>query len=204
MRARRRGSLGIPILFAILIGCAAQGMALAAPEDWDWNYNGVIGRRDAGNKDWEPFKNYDEIGVEASWGKADEPLMFATDFFASQDSQRTGNKTLVSNCYELDLGLRKIWTFSKRWNPYGGAGFSFANSSADRSVHGGTESSNDTTYGLWIGGGIFYRIGMNLNVGIALRANLMDGYRVFGEDRNANSTHIGLVIGWGAERGGEK
>src|SRR5262249_5584684 len=81
MKARRRGKLAIPILFAILIGCAAPGVALASAEDWDWNFNGVLGRRAVGNKDWEPFHTYNEIGVEGSWGKADEPLMFATDFF---------------------------------------------------------------------------------------------------------------------------
>jgi opacity protein-like surface antigen len=204
MKARRRGSLAFPILFAILAGTAAQGIALAAPEDWDWNYNGIIGRRDVGDKEWSPFHGYNEIGVEGSWGKADEPLMFATDFFASQDTARDGPATLISKSYQLQLGLRKIWTFSKRWNPYGGAGFALADTKAQQRAHGEIESGRDDSYGVWVGGGIFYRIGRNFNVGLAARASLMKSYRIFGATRGGNSTHIGIIIGWGAERGGEK
>src|SRR4030095_694130 len=204
MRAWRLGPSAVPMLFAILIGCAASSVALASPEDWDWNYNGVIGRPNGGAKGWNPFHGYNEIGVEASWGKGDEPLMFATDFFAVQHSKSEGSTPLHSNAYQLQLGLRKIWTFSKRWNPYGGAGLTLAQSDVERRFSGEVESSSDNAYGLWLGGGIFYRIGHNFNLGIAARASLMTSYRIFGVDRNGNSTHIGVVIGWGAERGGEK
>lgn len=204
MRARRRGTLAIPILFAILVGFAASSVALASAEDWDWNFNGVVGRRTVGDKDWEPFHTYSEIGVEGSWGKADEPLMFATDFFASQDSKRDGSQTLYSNSYQLQLGLRKIWTFGKRWNPYGGAGLTLVDTDIERATSSGKERASDDAYGMWLGGGIFYRIGRNFNLGIAARASLMTTYRLFGVDRGGNSTHIGVVIGWGAERGGEK
>jgi opacity protein-like surface antigen len=179
-------------------------MAMASPEDWDWNFNGVFGRRYVGDKDWEPFHIYDDIGVEGSWGKADEPLMFATDFFASQDSIREGNATLHSNNLQLQVGLRKIWTFGKRWNPYGGAGLTLTDANAERLVSREVERDSDDSYGLWLGGGLFYRVGENFNVGIAVRACLMNNYRLFGNDVGGNSTHVGFVIGWGAERGGEK
>jgi len=201
MRARRRGSLATPILFAILVCCAAQGVALAAADDWDWNYNGVIGRRYMGDKDWAPFHIYNEIGVEGSWGKMDEPLMFATDFFTSQDSQREGSKTIQSKSYQLQLGLRKIWTFSKHWNPYGGAGLTVSKGDLEEVSSSGTKRGSDNAYGIWVGGGIFYRVGQNFNVGVAVRACLMDSYRILGVDRGGNSTNIGFVIGWGAERG---
>lgn len=204
MRATRRGALAIPILFAVLVGCAASSAALAAPEDWDWNYNAILGRRIVGSKEWKPFRDYGEVGVEASWGKSDEPLMFATDFFASQDTKREGNRTLASNSYQVQLGLRKIWS-KTRWNPYAGAGIAFTKTDAERpTLTGGVESSDDITEGLWVGGGIFYRAGTNLNLGVALRASLMRRYRIFGLGRGGNSTHIGFVIGWGAERSGDK
>jgi len=183
---------------AILAGGAAPSAAIAAAEDWDWNYNALIGTRKVGDKDWKPFHEYTEIGVEASWGKADEPVLFATDFYASQDSQRDGSRTLFSNNYQLQLGLRKIWTFSKRWNPYGGAGFALGDSDADRNKAHGIESDSDDAYGVWVGGGIFYRIGHNFNLGFAARVSIMRGYRLFGIERGGNSAHYGIVIGWGA------
>jgi hypothetical protein len=154
--------------------------------------------------DWFPFEKYSEIGVEGSFGKADEPLLFATDLFMSQDSTREGNKTIFSDGYQLQLGLRKIWTFAKRWNPYAGAGLTLAQSDADRVVGDEVENESDLTEGFWLGGGLFYRVGRNLNLGIAARATLMKDYRLFGADRNGSSTHLGFVIGWGAERATEK
>ena len=203
MKARRRGSLALPILFAILVGSAAPSVALAAAEDWDWNYNALIGRRSVDEDDWEPFDDYSEIGVEGSWGKADEPLLFATDLYMSQASTRDGTSTITSQQYQIQLGLRKIWTFSKRWNPYGGAGFTLADADAERKVGTEIETSRDDAYGVWVGGGIFYRIGRNFNLGVAARVSLMRGYRLFGVERAGNATHLGVVIGWGAERGGD-
>jgi len=204
MRATRRGALSIPILFAILAGIAATTAAQAAPEDWDWNYNVVLGRRNVSEKDWDPFHDYGEMGIEASWGKADEPLLFATDFYASQDIKRIGLATVESKSFELDLGLRKIWTFKKRWNPYFGAGFTLASADAESPTSSGLNSDSDLTEGMWAGAGIFFRAGTNFNFGVVARATVMREYRIFGINRDANSTHIGFVIGWGAERSGEK
>src|SRR6185295_1956184 len=99
---------------------------------------------------------------------------------------------------QLQLGLRKIWS-EKRWMPYAGAGLAFTKADVERpALSGGIEKDSDISEGLWVGGGVFYRAGTNLNLGVAVRASLMRRYRIFGIGTGGNSTHIGFVIGWGA------
>src|SRR5207249_1449581 len=164
MKTTRRGRLCMAILVAAL-GGIAPGTAFA--DDWDWNYNLVFGRRSVDKSDWAPFKGYDELGVEASWGKADEPLLFATDLYVSRDRERAFGFEIESRTWEFNPGLRKIWTFKKRWHPYGGAGLAYEQAKSQRATRRREISDQARGYGILLGGGLYFRIGAHLDLGVA-------------------------------------
>ena len=201
MKTTRRGWLCMAILVAAL-GGIAPGAAFA--DDWDWNYNLVFGHRSVDKSDWAPFKGYDELGVEASWGKADEPLLFATDLYVSRDRERVFGFEIENRTWELNPGLRKMWTFNKRWHPYGGAGPTYVQTKSQRATRRREISDQDRAYGFWLGGGLFFRIGAHLDLGMAVRFSALRDFKIFDGPRRGNATHIALTVGWGAQSAPEK
>lgn len=184
------------VVFAAAFGLATS--AFAAAEDWDWNYDLFYGRRSVKAGDWEPFAHYDELGVEGSWGKSDQPLLFATDLFVSRDREREHGFHVESGSRDLSLGFRKFWTFKKKFHPHCGAGISYVQTSFESQNRHRSVSERDATYGLWVGGGLTYRLGEQLNLGFVIRAEALGKMKLLAESRGASSTHLGIVIGWGS------
>jgi hypothetical protein len=177
--------------------CAALP-ALAAEQDWAWNYNLFLGRMTVNNADWDPFSHFDEVGVEASWGLADEPLYFATDLYAAQEDLTQDGTSVDSKYFELDLGFRKTWTLKQRWNFSLGTGPAIVSGDVDLITNKHVENGSDRTLGWFFGGNFFYRVGPQLNIGIAAHFTPTGELHIGPEGRSGTSAHLGLIIGWGA------
>ncbi len=89
------------------------------------------------------------------------------------------------------LGLRKIWEPGAA-RPYVGGGI--ARLSA-RTKSLGVEET-DTAIGGWVGGGIFWRLGSRLNIGIAGRVS-SGKVTLSGQKVEAGGTFVGGILGWG-------
>jgi opacity protein-like surface antigen len=111
---------------------------------------------------------------------------------------------IESNTWEINPGLRKIWTIKKRLHPYGGAGLAFVQAKSQRATLHREISDRDRSYGVWLGGGMFFRIGSHLDLGLALRLTAVRDFKIFNETRSGTSTHLALTIGWGAVTAPEK
>ena len=185
------------LCFAILVSLCC-GLPAFAAEDWAWNYNLFLGKKSQASGSWDPYGSYDELGVEASWGHSDEILQFATDVYAARDRERENGFRVESKSWEVDLGLRKTWTFKKRFNVSFGSGPALVGYKVESASRRAVTKSSDRSYGWFFGGNAFYRVGPQLNIGVALHFTPTIDVHINGERLSANATHFGLIIGWGA------
>ena len=197
-----RGSRRCIALVVVAVGCVAPAWAAAGA--WSWDYNLFVGQKTVGEKDWAPYEKYQEFGLEASWGKADQPLMFATDVYLAQDDEDESGESVESTALEVDLGLRKIWKLKKGFHPYFGAGVALVSADFESINKGQRTSDEDRAAGFWLGGGCVYRLGPHLNLGIALRVTPVRELNLDGEPRGGTSTSLGIVIGWGSAAAKDK
>ena len=198
MTAKRLGVVCAAAL-AIVLGSILPALA-ADQSEYDWNFNLFLGERGVGS-DWSPFETYNALGIESSWGKKDQPLLFAWDVFYTGDkADATGtNVELTSDTWSWSPGLRKFWVIKKHWIPYFGLGVTYA--TADYQYLDGQDIlvDSDHSWGFWLGGGFMFRAGSHLNLGIAARFEALRPFSIDGDSRNGNSSSLGLVIGWGAK-----
>ena len=195
MKARRYGVVSISL---VLIALGSTLPVAAAKASWDWNFNALLGERYVRSDDWTPFGTYSTYGIQASFGKKDEPLLFATDFYWSEDNVDYYNQTLTSEFFEFAPGLRKFWVLKKRWIPWVGFGANWIRGDYETASNGIIQKYTDDTWGAWVDGGFMVRVGAHLNVGVALRFVAANDFALGGEDFNGNSATLGFVIGWGS------
>jgi len=162
-----------------------------------------------------------DLGIEMSFGGHDWPVMIAVDILASKaDDSFTyrydyyyypyGTYTYVydadaeASTFEVDLGIRKTWEFvSNPVRPYIGMGVGLIRGDAEVNVDTpfGTFSGedDDTGFGWWIGGGVYWKLGDKFNLGFNVRHSSaevdFDELGVKGID--VGGTHAGLILGWG-------
>jgi len=165
---------------------------------WDWNLNLFAGIRNTDASEWNPYEVYNELGLEATWGKKGQPILFATDIYISQDKEDVPGGEVASQVWQFSPGLRKIWFIKKHWAPYFGAGVNYAQADYETLTATGTETIDDATWGFWAGGGFMARVGAHFNVGVAMRFEANRVYNIAGMEREGNSVHYGLVLGWGS------
>jgi hypothetical protein len=149
------------------------------------------------------------FGVATSFGKTEWPVVVALDYLGSAHyddvlvTQPVVAKVdLVQATWELDAGVRKIWKSGKA-RPFIGGGFGIMGAMQERPVPGTllTVDDSDSTLGLWLNGGAFWRLGKRFNIGVDVR--LATGkVTLFGNDVEAGGGTLGLILGWGWGGGG--
>ncbi len=198
MKAKRFGVVGAAAL-AIVLGSFLPALA-AEQSEWDWNFNLFLGQRGVG-ADWRPYETYTAYGLESSWGKRDQPVLFAWDVFYSDDtvSDSGTEQDLTSSTWAYSPGLRKFWVIKKRMIPYFGLGVTYATADYQWVDGNNVMVDSDHSWGFWLGGGFMFRAGSHLNLGVAARFEAIRPFSIAGDSRNGNATTLGLVVGWGAK-----
>jgi len=170
----------------------------AVASDWTGNINLQVGKRSMDSNDWQPVDKSTFYGVEGTWGKQDQVILFATDLYGSSESDRleTASQDRRLRSMELAIGFRKIWQY-KTLRPYAGAGVSLVSEDFEVTTDGQrTEEQSDRTTGFWVGGGLNYRLGPHLNLGVAARYAPVQQVKVIGESIDASSGQVGVNVGW--------
>lgn len=193
MKTQRLGVLSAPVVCAALLVAAARP---ATAGDWTANINLAYGQRWADKNDFEPVNNAKAVGIEASWGKSDQPVLFATDLYLSSEKQTEAGEKLTARSAELAIGVRKYFG-SKLVRPYIGAGVSLISDELELQDATGKEKDKDSTKGFWAGGGAFFRLGPHLNLGAFARYAPANTVRLLGPSRDATSLTVGVTVGWG-------
>jgi len=162
---------------------------------------------------WTPVDSQQELGLETSFGGSAWPVLIAVDYFHATDQADEGDLQLTGTTQEFAVGVRKVWA-RKRASPYLGGGANWIDAEVKTDAppppppppgasffpvpdpEGGTTSESDSAVGLWMGGGVFWRLGPYVNLGLSAR---LSGAKVNirNEDLQTGGLHAGVVLGFG-------
>lgn len=187
-------------VIAVILTLAAFGSAAQAAG----TVNFIIGQKMLDEHDWAPFDKQTEFGALMSFGSEEWPVQIAVDVIASSDDMSVWDPEigfsfdLTGSTLEVDLGVRKIWE-RNRMRPFLGGGLALIEGEIEASVQDLTISTDDNGVGVWIDGGIFWRLGERFNIGFEARISTAETEpTIEGEsfDVEAGGEHIGLLLGW--------
>lgn len=190
-----------PVLLLVGAAAAAPTAALAR---YEGNVNFVVGQKWLNSSDWQSVDTQPELGVMLAFAPERAPIYFAMDVLASQKSTTTtssaGDRVDVEGeTREYDVGVRKVWR-SGSVHPFLGAGGCLIVSrlrmdSATSSTHYGDEN-----FGVWVDGGVTWRIGAHFNLGFNLRVSTAHATFASTDPQVEAATggfHAGLLLGYG-------
>ncbi|HUD71041.1 MAG TPA: hypothetical protein VMQ62_03685 [Dongiaceae bacterium] len=188
------------ILRTVLLGLSFVFLSSAAFAGGDANF--IYGTRSMNDDAWEPTDDQEVYGLSVDFGGKDWPVYIAVSYFDSEDEGELasfpilGAVNLDSELTEWDVGVRKIWTV-KSARPFVGGGISLIDADADVDSAIGSRSDSDDTEGLYVEGGIYWRLGEAFNLG--LNGRIVEGTDVtlFDQDGDADYWQIGALVGFG-------
>jgi hypothetical protein len=168
----------------------------------DGNMNFVYGQRSLDQDFWDPTDDQTVFGGTADFGGKNWPVHIAAGYFHSEDDGTLatfpilGSVDLDTELSEWSLGVHKVWKVGMV-RPFVGGGISFVSADADvDSVLGSTSDDDDTT-GVYVQGGVYWRLGEWFNLGFDAR--LLEGtdLTLFDMDGDADYWQIGALLGFG-------
>lgn len=192
----------IPLALAALL---APGWALA-----EGNINFILGGRGLDDDYWRPAEDHGVFGINFDFGKDAWPVNIAIGLYGSG-----GTEDLVGGCLrcgpppqlpgaviesmigELSLGVLWRPETDQRLRPYLGGGLAFldAEKSSSRGFIGA--SQDDQSSGLYVNGGLAWRIGRSFNVGLDARLVTGTDVTIFDEKGDADYFQLGVLLGYG-------
>jgi len=177
----------------LLIVCVSMflGAFLSPSSLAQYQVNFLLGDKMLDKGDWEPVEDQAEFGVAATIGSEDRPVQFALDLLGSWDEANYFGVDVEGSTSELAVGVRKIWG-KRKAKPFFGGGLAFVNGE----FKAFDLSDDDTALGLWVNGGVFWRLGRRFNIGLDVRVSRAE-VEVFGVDIEAGGEHVALILGFG-------
>jgi hypothetical protein len=192
---------GIVPLLVIVAAAAAPTAALAR---YEGNVNFFVGQKWLNTSDWSPVDEQPELGVMLAFAPERSRVYFALDVLASQASTTAtssihGTVDVTGETREYDVGVRKVWNVGTT-HPFLGAGGCLIVSRLRYDSPTYSPSYGDENYGVWVDGGVTWRIGGHFNLGFNLRASLAHGRfdsATPPKDVEVGGFHAGMLLGYG-------
>lgn len=204
---------------------AAAALALvcgSAPVQAETNLNFVLGGKLLDSDDWPVGDSQGALTFQSTFGPRSWPVQVAIDVLGSGTAEDSFNisrpgfeikgEEVVQSTFELDVGVRKIWQVGNA-RPFVGGGLAIiwgwqerALLFPSRSPEGATDEvlprppvivdASDEAPGVWVDGGIFWRLGKRFNLGLEGRFSAAS-LSLAGRDVQAGGLSLGLILGWG-------
>lgn len=188
-----------PALAALVFLAACS---LAAAEEYEGNMNLVLYGRNLTSDVWEGVDEH--VGVSLTWDMGKPRRILHWDFgLHFSDSDETfydpyyGPIREKVTIGELSAGGLRIWD-SKRFKPYLGAGVTLMLITDELETFSGGLDDDAFVTGLYVRGGIYWRIGEMFNLGIDGRLTYTDDADLFGFESAPNYRQLGLLFGVGS------
>ena len=189
------------LVLAALVAALATG-AFAG----EGNVNLFVGQKWLDEEDWEPIEAQPELGVQLAFGPRRAPIYFALDLFYAKDDATIadvpglGDADVEGKTIEYCLGVRKVFRRQAVMRPHLGAGALLASGEiVVEAAPVGSSRVSDTNFGLWIEGGITWRLASHLNLGLELRYSrykLEFGTIFLENELESGGYHAGALIGY--------
>jgi hypothetical protein len=151
------------------------------------------GQKALGAHDWQPVEYQDAVGSQITAGPVRWPVAFALDHVRSYENSSEDGERFKGKTEEWCMGIRKVWESGfRRTYVGGGAGFLQAKLTLPESGR----SDSDSSFGPWMGGGVFWRAGEYFSLGFFGRYS-WGRVTIFDESRQAGGPQAGFLVGWG-------
>ncbi|HEX4825265.1 MAG TPA: hypothetical protein VFV19_13245 [Candidatus Polarisedimenticolaceae bacterium] len=190
----------------VLTALAALALAASTPAAarYHGNVNLFVGEKLMDKQDWDPVEDQPEFGVMFAFGLEHSPVHFAMDILYSQkdsvvDSPFLGPVDVKSSSAEYAIGVRKVWDLGA-FHPLVGAGGCLVAVNLDYDAPGFHPHYADNAYGLWIEGGLSWRLAGHMNLGLDARYTHADARFMrngLPVDIAAGGLHAGVLLGYG-------
>ncbi len=178
------------LCLTLLFPCSAFCEAMTG------NVNFFYGINNLDHDDWDPVEQQKELGILLDLKKKTWPISIAIDLFSSEDSDdyvyQGYNFDADGETQEICIGVRKIWDYSNG-SPFIGGGLTRINAEQTASYGPISLSEDDSEFGIWLCGGMYWTIGEYFNIGVILRWSQAEVS--IGDDIKAGGIHFGATAG---------
>lgn len=183
----------LPLLLAAPLLAASQ-LAQAAV-----NINATVGSRQLDEDLWAPLEDQPTFGVMADISLGKLPLYATVALQASAATEDDYDFDYTASVVDLSAGL-KIMPRIGRFRPYLSAGIASVGASFEAESNSWNYwdvDDSDSSFGHYVNGGMLFRIGRHLNVGVDLRWVGGTDVTLFGVKGDADSFVGSAVVGYG-------
>ena len=171
------------VIFIVIILFSAPffaSNACLAASDWTGNANLTLGSKTLDEDDWEPVESQSAVGADVDFARKSWPVHMAFAAIQSSDEDTVYaevNDEMIrakvkASTSELRFGVKKIWEPTLIMRPYVGVGLAIINAELKTFLgsrfEGGSVSSDDQGFGLWVSGGVFWTLFEKLNLGFTV------------------------------------
>lgn len=199
--------------FALAVALIALAASVPAPAAAGGNANFNLGSRGLDEDFWGGAEEQGVFGVQVDFGPDKWPVSVAlglsgsateNDEFACQfcetpelEGPGLGVRTLTSGVFEFSAGVLWRRRTERKTIPYVGGGLAFMAVGQEVSRGAFKVDDDDSTVGVYVNGGVYWRLGKAFNIGIDARVVTGTSIELFGEKGDANYGQLGLILGWG-------
>ena len=130
------------------------------------------------------------------------PINIALGYYESQDSGARANFPILGdvdmegNVSEWSVGIYKKWEAGSA-RPFLGGGVSFVDAEAEVESILGSVDDSDSSNGVYLEGGIFWRLGEVFNLGLSGRIVEATDVTLFDIEGDADYYQVGALLGFG-------
>ena len=191
-----RGAWRWVVVVVVVLAAAAASVPARAGEV---NLNVYTGPRYLDKDFWDPIEDQYAIGGTVDFAKQGAPVHFALGLHNSigvEDFNDPVIDSLVGGVTELSFGVAKVFKTAGKTRPFVSGGASFVRAEAEADTFAGNVDDNDESLGLWIEGGVYWRLTHHFNLGVHARTLLGTSVTLFDVDGDADYWQFGPMIGW--------
>ena len=168
------------------------------PSKWSRHISYVLGYKRL-QDDWSPAQNQVEIGLlDFDIKRTNWPVSIAAQLLMSCSDdvpEQRGFRGSYSGTYEFNVGPRKIFENSSKFQPFLGGGLSVIGASTSTDLDWGyVQEDSDIGIGYYVEGGVYWPLGERFVPG--LRGEYSSGdINLFGREIDAGGIHGMLMFG---------
>lgn len=192
---KKVGIYWVIILFFIVC------FSVTTVQAWTGNLNILLGSKTLDEDYWAPAEEQETVGIQFNFKKDQWPVHLAIEY-----NQGSGNGIFYhhiwlqevkveSDVMEVDIGVKKIWDTSPMMRPFLGLGGSFIKARLDLTNNVGIRTDSENTLGIWIGGGIYWTLVNNLNLGFDVKVSF-GNVMLYGINTDVGSGQSALLFGY--------
>lgn len=185
----------LKLSLAMAVSLSASMLSVAQADDSIVNTKAYLGGKTINDDAWRAQEEHGSMGILSDFYMGSHGLRLAVDLFGTGSEDATSSEVKGTYTAEAQVGLRKYFEWSPRFQPYVSGGINFAYATQTNNDGSGNTEQEDMDAGLWVNSGIDYLITDRITAGFDLRYATAD-VELFDESVNLNALSTGFTLGY--------